>query len=172
MLEAIRIIQETDYEPYKTLLFVAFSGEGLEGGEYAFDLDVNRLLQARSVLSKFELEAIVQLRSVGAGTGNRLEISAGGNLRLAELFERAARRMDVDTIRANESIDISVIYREGSSLTSSEQDAPIIRLFWEGWEEYSRLPTDTVDNISTANLEKAGRTLALSLMILGRETEY
>jgi ABC-type dipeptide/oligopeptide/nickel transport system permease subunit len=34
MLEAIRVIQQTDYEPYKSLLFVAYSAEGLEGGEY------------------------------------------------------------------------------------------------------------------------------------------
>ena len=33
MLEAIRVLQETDYQPYKTLFFVAYSGEGFEGGE-------------------------------------------------------------------------------------------------------------------------------------------
>jgi len=173
MLEAIRVMQETDYEPYRSFLFVAYSGEGLEGGEFVSDPDVTRFLQAHPGFTNFKLEAIVKLRGVGGGTGDRLEISAGGSLRLAELFETAARRLGVDTVRADETIDIGVIY-EGESvlpLVQEGQEAPVVRLFWEGWDEHSRLPTDTLANISAANLEEAGRTLALSLMILGRERE-
>ncbi len=174
MLEAIRVMQETDYEPYRSFLFVAYSGEGLEGGESVSDPDVTRFLQAQPGFTSFKLEAIVKLRGVGGGTGDRLEISAGGSLRLAELFETAARRMGVTTVRADETIDISVIYEGGNvlPLVQEGQKAPTVRLFWEGWDEHSRLPTDTLANISAANLEEAGHTLALSLMILGREREY
>jgi ABC-type dipeptide/oligopeptide/nickel transport system permease component len=174
MLEAIRVMQETDYEPYRSFIFVAYSGEGLEGGESVADPDVTRFLQAQPGFTKFKLEAIVKLRGVGGGTGDRLEVSAGGSLRLAELFEMAAKRMGVRTVRADETIDIGVIYEGEGVLPQVQegQEAPIVRLFWEGWEEHSRLPTDTLDNISVASLEEAGRTLALSLMILGREREY
>jgi hypothetical protein len=48
----------------------------------------------------------------------------------------------------------------------------VVRLQWEGWEENSRLPTDTVENISADDLEEAGRALAMALMILGREQNY
>jgi hypothetical protein len=172
MLETARVINESDYQPYKTFLFVAHSGEGLEGGEYATEPDVARLLQARSGLSGLELEAIVQLRGVGGGAGRRLEISAGGSLRLAELFESSARSMGVGVVRAKETIDISVIYQDGDTSQQSGQDAPVARLFWEGWDQHSRLPTDTLETVSAENLEQAGRALALSLMVLGRETNY
>ena len=172
MLETARVINKSGYQPYKTFLFVAYSGEGLEGGEYATEPDVARLLQARSGLSGLELEAIVQLRGVGGGSGRRLEISAGGSLRLAKLFESSARSMGAGVVRAKETIDISVIYQDADTSQQSGQDAPVVRVFWEGWDQRSRLPTDTLENVSAENLEQAGRALALSLMVLGRETNY
>jgi ABC-type dipeptide/oligopeptide/nickel transport system permease component len=172
MLEAIRVIQETDYQPYKSMFFVAYSGEGLEGGEYVLEPDVTRFTQARAGVPRFELEAIIRLRGVGGGTGRRLEVAAGGNMRLAELVERSARRVGVRTVRADEAIDISVIYDEHGASAGDKEAAPTVRLFWEGWHEHSRLPTDTLANVDGDTLEEAGRTLALTLMILGRETEY
>jgi hypothetical protein len=172
MLEAIRVIQETDYQPYKTMMFIAYSQEGLEGGEYAYAPDVNRFFKARRALSNLELEAIVQLRGLGGGTGDRLEIAAGGSQRLAKLLSAAARRTGVRTTRARETIDISVIYRDSGSSPQGGMDAPMVRLSWEGWEATSRTPADTVENVSPGNLKQAGRALALALMVLGRETEY
>jgi ABC-type dipeptide/oligopeptide/nickel transport system permease subunit len=172
MLEAIRVLQETDYQPYKSLFFIAYSGEGLEGGEYVLEPDIKRFTQARAGMPHFELEAIIRLRGVGGGTGRRLEVAAGGNMRLAELVERSARRSGVRTVRADEAIDISVIYDERSASLEDKVDAPTVRVFWEGWDAHSRLPTDTMDKISAETLEEAGRTLALTLMILGRETNY
>ena len=63
------------------------------------------------------------------------------------------------------------IYEEGSPYESG-QDAPEVRLSWEGWAEDARLPSDTMDNISVDNLSDAGRTLTLALMIMGRERQY
>ena len=172
MLEAIRVLQESDYQPYKTMMFVAYSAEGLEGGEPVRDPDVSRFLKARPALSRLELEAVIQLRGVGGGTGKRLEIAAGGSQRLAKLLQSSARRMGVRTTRAREDVDISVIYRESDSSPAGGTDAPSVRLFWEGWEASSRMPADTLENVSAENLEQTGRTLALALMVLGREREY
>lgn len=80
--------------------------------------------------------------------------------------------MGVDTVRSADPIDISVIDDEGNSALESSQEAPLVGLYWEGWEEHSRRATDTLENISAEALEEAGRALALSLMILGRETNY
>jgi hypothetical protein len=80
--------------------------------------------------------------------------------------------MGTDVLRSEEAIDISVIYTDGSASNQSGQEAPVVRFFWEGWEEHSRLLSDTLENISADNLEEAGRALALSLMILGREAQY
>ena len=172
MLEALRVMNDSDYQPFRTFLFVAYTGEGLDGGEPVSNPDVNRFLQAKTGFARiFDIEAVVILRGLGAGAGDRLEVSAGGSLRLAELFEEVADQMGVDAYRSNETIDISLIYDEISAFQSG-QEAPTVRLFWEGWQETSRRSTDTLESISPENLEQAGKTLALSLMILGRETQY
>jgi ABC-type dipeptide/oligopeptide/nickel transport system permease subunit len=170
LLEALRTMQETEYQPYKSFLFVAYSGEGLDGGERVIEGDVSKILQANPSFSNFTLDSIILLRGLGDGTGDRLEISAGGSLRLAELFEMAARRMGVGTVRSSETIDISLIYDQTPS-TGGGQDAPMVRLYWEGWEATSRLPTDALVNVSPDNLEDAGRALSLALMVMGRENE-
>jgi hypothetical protein len=172
MLEAIRVMQETEYQPNRTFLFIAYSGEGLEGGERVSDPEISRFLQAKVGFStSLKPEAVIHIRGVGAGSGDALQISAGGSLRLVELFETAARRMNADVERRDDPIDISVIYEEGSPYDSG-QDAPEVGLSWEGWSDYARLPNDTIDNISAEKLEDAGRTLTLALMIMGREREY
>jgi len=172
MLEAIRIIQETEYQPYKSFLFIAYSGEGLDGGEYVFNPDVKSFLQAKTGFANFDIEAIIHLRGVGSGQGDRLEISAGGSLRLTELFEEAAQQMGVETVRKDEGIDMNLIYNTGNSFLQSGVEAPDVRMFWEGWEDYSRMPTDTYQNIRVENLSDTGKTLSMALMILGRETQY
>jgi peptide/nickel transport system permease protein len=174
MLEAIRVLDEADYQPRRSFLFIAYSGEGLDGGEPVNDPDVKRFLQAKTgFIGRFEPVAIVQLRGLGDGTGDRLEVSASGSLRLADLFETAAKQTGVRPVRSEEAIDISLIYEEvNASADSSGKQAPVVRLYWEGWDETSRLPEDTLEQISEENLQKAGRTLAMALMALGREIEY
>ena len=80
--------------------------------------------------------------------------------------------MGVRTVRTSDNIDISVIYGDGDSFYEGGQEAPIARLYWEGWEANSRLPTYTLTHLSANSLEDAGRALTLSLIILGRETNY
>jgi len=172
MLEAIRTMQESGYQPYRTFLFVAYSAEGLEGGEPVYPPDVDRFLLAkRGFSTSFEIEAVVDLRGLGAGDGDGLVISSGGSLRLADLFEEAARRMKVPARRGGEAVDISIVFEEGGRYDTG-QEAPHIGLRWEGWEASSRRPVDTLESVSADKLEQAGRVLSLALMILGRETQY
>ncbi len=172
MLEAIRTMQETGYQPYKTFLFVAYSGEGLEGGVAVLPRDVSKFLQAKLGFStSFEVEAVVELRGLGAGRSDGLALSAGGSLRLANLFEEAARQMGVKARRAREPVDISIVFEEKGFMESG-QEAPNVGLSWDGWEETSRTPSDTLEGISADKLERAGHALTMALMILGRETQY
>ncbi len=172
MLEAINTMQETGYQPYKTFLFIAYSGEGQEDGINVPRPEVSQFLQAKQGFAdSFEIEAVVELRGLGAGQGDGLILSAGGSKRLADLSETSAQRMDVRVSRAREPLDISIIF-EDKSFSEGGQEAPNIQLSWEGWEATSRLPTDTLDTISQDKLEQSGRALALTLMTLGRETQY
>jgi len=97
MLEAIRVIQETDYQPFKSYLFVAYSGEGLDGGELANDPAVKKFLQARTGMLNFKVEAIIKLQGLGGADGDKLVVSSGGSLRLAELMDKAAGLMGVQS---------------------------------------------------------------------------
>jgi peptide/nickel transport system permease protein len=172
MLEAIRAMHESGYEPYRSFLFVAYTGEGQEGGEWVSPVEVEEFLRAKKGFSEnFEVEAVVNLRGLGAGTGEGVVISAGGSLRLADLLERAAGQMGVSSRRSGDPIDISIVFEE-KELGEEGQKAPDVGLSWEEWEAMSRTPADTIASISRDKLEESGRTLSLALMILGRERQY
>ncbi|HUT18348.1 MAG TPA: hypothetical protein VM366_04245, partial [Anaerolineae bacterium] len=64
-----------------------------------------------------------------------------------------------------------IVYEEKSRWEGG-QEAPEIRLSWEGWEETARQPTDTPAALSSDKLERAGRAITLALMVLGREQRY
>lgn len=171
MLEIIRTMRETGYEPYKTILFVAYSGEGFEGGA-PFEPQVARFLQTKYGFSdNFEIEAIIELRGLGSSQGENLEIIAGGSLRLANLFEESARRMNTPVRRVGNEIDLSIVFSD-MRVNASAEEAPSVGLAWAGWEQTANTPLDTAGSISQENLEAAGRAISLALMTLGRETDY
>jgi peptide/nickel transport system permease protein len=168
MLEIIRTMQESGYQPNRTFLFVAFSGEGMEGGEWAAPR-ISKLLQTKiGFENNFKTEAVIDLRALGSSGRGGLLIYTGGSERLTGLFERAAAQLRMPTRRAWEAVDLSIIFDD----RGRGQEAPYVRLSWDGWEETSRRPTDTLENISSGSLEKSGRMISLALMILGREINY
>ncbi|MFN2188269.1 MAG: ABC transporter permease subunit, partial [Candidatus Promineifilaceae bacterium] len=171
MLEAIRLLQETDYQPFKSFLFVTYTGEGLDGGELANDPDVKKFLQAKTGMTNFTIEAIIKLQGLGGSDGDKLVVSSGGSLRLAELMDEAAGVMGVQTKRSDDAINMAFVY-EDNPFAEGGEEAPTIRLSWEDWQEKSRTSNDNLENISPENLEDAGKALAMTLMILGREIEY
>lgn len=171
MIETIRTMQESGYQPYKTFLFVAYSGEGLEGGENV-QAEAAKFLRAKTgFASTYEIDTIVDLRGLGAKEGNDLLLSAGGSLRLANLFESAAKRMGTPIQRAGERVDISVVFEDGNTVIGGGDEAPRIGLLWEGWDLTAGTMLDTYENVSVAHLDESGKTLSLALMMLGRETQ-
>jgi hypothetical protein len=171
-MEVLRAMQETGYQPYRTFLFIAYSGEGLEGGEAVQPSDVQKFLQAhRGFVGHLDVQAIVHLRGLGAGSGDELVYSAMGSRRLSSLFERSAHQMGVSARPAGEAIDIGIVY-EDKSRWEGGQRAPEIQISWEGWEETARLPSDTASSLSAEKLERSGQSIALALMVMGRELRY
>ena len=172
MLEAIRAMKTSGYQPYRTLLFVAYSAEGQEGGEWVYPPDVERFLEAKKGFSSsFDIEAVMDLRGVGAGDGDALIISAEGSARLADLLDTCAARMGVKAKRGGESVDIGIVFEEKSRYESG-QEAPKVGLRWEGWEAMSYRPVDTLSEVSAEKLDRAGRVASLALMTLARERQY
>ena len=172
MLEAIRVLQETGYQPYRTLLFAAYSGEGSEGGHPVSNPEGSEFLRAARGFSRaYEIEAVIRLRALGAGDGSGLALYGGGNLRLINLFKEAARKAGLNARPVDELLDVGIIFQD-RSFWEGGQEAPGISLAWEGWGATSGLPSDTLAILSSDKMEQAGRALALALMILGRERNY
>ena len=172
MLEAIRALKESGYQPYRTLLFVAYSGEGYEGGHTVLNPEGSEFLTAARGFSRaYDIEAVIRLRALGAGDGSGIALSGGGNLRLISLFKEAARRTGVNARPVDELLDVGIIFHD-RSFWEGGQEAPEISIAWEGWGETSGLTSDTSAMLSSEKMEQAGRTLALALMILGRERDY
>jgi hypothetical protein len=172
MLEAIRTLQEQEYEPYRTFLFVAYAGEGQPHGlGYGLPIEPDTFLKAKAhFATAYDLQTVVYLRGLGRGSEPVLEISAGGSQRLLNTFEEAARRVGVRTQRAADRLDIDVVFDEGGAFDSADE-VPNVTLSVEGWQETSRRPTDTLQGISARTLEDMGEALTLALMVMGRE-EY
>jgi hypothetical protein len=165
-------MQESGYQPYKTFLFVAYSGEGKEGGE-PVDLDeVRQFLEAKyGFAAEFDIEAVIELRGLGNSEGGRMLVTSDSSQRLADLFESAARRMGVPVRKTGEQPELNRLF-ESSSGGESGQSLPRLQVSWEGWEATSHMPTDDLDRISAEELQRAGRAVSLALMILGREINY
>lgn len=172
LIEVVRAMQESGYQPYRTFLFIAYSGEGLEGGEPIQPADVSKFLQAHhGFSSSLQVEAVVHLRGLAGEQGDQLVLSATGSRRLLQVFQRAARQMGVPARTADDHVDMSIIFEEKSAREGGQQ-APGIQLGWEGWEKVTHTSSDTVEALSTDRLERAGRVLTLALMSMGRELRY
>ena len=172
MMEIIRNMKETGYQPYRTYLFVAYAGEGFEGGGLYSTEDINQFLEAKYGFSKFyDVVAVIELQGVASGDGDELMVDSKGSLRLGKLFESAAKRVNLPIQLSGEAMDLDRIFDAGSAQEAGEE-APRIVLSWEGWERTRYSSTDTPDNISQDALDKVGRALSLTLMILGREQDY
>lgn len=171
MLEMIRTMQESGYQPNKTFLFIAYSGEGLEGGEWV-NPDISKFLQTKYGFStSLILEAVIEIRGVGAGNGDGLLLSTDGSLRLVNLFENSAKRLRIPVSRADSLVDLSVIFEEDSHVQPADE-APYVGLFWEGWQETGGTDEDYLETISVDHLQQAGETISLASMVIGQEINY
>ncbi len=166
MLELIRTLQESGYQPYRSILFVAYSGEGLEGGEPVRPRDVSKFLQAKpGFATAFTVDGIIELR--GLGSGGELLLDVSGSQRLGQVFEQAARRMRLKARREEAPIDLSIVFEERSRYQGGDE-APQIGVYGPEWESVSRTPQDAPERLSAGALARFGRAVTLAVMTLGR----
>jgi hypothetical protein len=169
MLEAIRAMQESGYQPFKTFLFVAYSGEGLP--DLLAAPDAESFLQAKTGFdTAFEIEGVIYLRGLGAG-GDALSVTALENSDLSKLIETAAHLNDVDTDRSSGHPSLNV-FVPGFNPPLNATEYPQVGISRTGWDKTAHLPNDTTTFVTSQNIEEAGRAVSLGLMILGRETSY
>jgi len=166
MLEAIRTLQESGYQPFKTFLFVAYSGEGLPDLTRA--PEIQSFLEARSTFTNaYEIENVIYLRGLGIGTEDTLAIWSEEKSDLAKLTETAVHLAGLKTERVQGPPSMNIYVPRGER-QKPESDYDVIGLSRLGWERSARLKNDTATFISTDELQKAGEAVTLALMILGR----
>jgi peptide/nickel transport system permease protein len=169
MIEALRTLQDSGYQPYKTILFVAYSGEGLP--ELAPAPDAESYLQAKTGFAdSFNIEAVIYLRGMGIGQADTLGVWIQEQSDLAKLVETASHLSGMSTERLNAHPSMNVFVPQAS--TQFQDAPPSVGLSRLGWERSARLPSDTATFIQSGELEDAGEAVSLTLMILGREINY
>lgn len=169
MLEAIRTMQESGYQPFRTFLFVAYSGEGLP--DLASAPEVRRYLDARVGFDEaFDIQAVIYLRGLGAG-GDRMSVWSPGKSGLAKLMESAAQLTGMRTERMSGNPDMNV-FVPGGSEAAGEEEFPQVGVSRQGWQKTAHLPNDSLTFVTPGRLEETGRAISLGLMIIGRERSY
>jgi ABC-type dipeptide/oligopeptide/nickel transport system permease subunit len=168
MLEAIRAMREAEYQPYRTFIFIAYSGEGFEGGSRFQVENVDKFLEAKfGFSSAYELLGVIELGPLGPESGEGVIVTSDGSLRLTKLFAKAAGEQGLNVERVGADLDLERIFETGSTIESGSETP---------WIEISGMKKDQEpDQLKFQDqeyLEQVGRALTQTLMVLGRELDY
>jgi Zn-dependent M28 family amino/carboxypeptidase len=163
MLEIARVLKEAPYPPKRTVVFVAWpDGERYEG------LSVSNAMNARAGLRSLNVEVVLELSGVGAGTGKEIALGQGSSYRLVQLFQEAADRVGASTTTRGRGphygMDVDLGYGGRSAMT--------VYVSWDGSDQTAHTVEDTCEAIDPKKLEQVGETTLLALTALSRELEY
>jgi ABC-type dipeptide/oligopeptide/nickel transport system permease subunit len=164
MLELARLLKNSPYAPKRTILFVAWSGG--ERGESFKYLDI---MNAYRELNDFEVNEIIEISGVGAGSGTAVNIGAQSSYRLVKLVQDAGKRLGIKTTTRGRGPHYGII--EGVN-TLTPREAPSLYISWDGSDDSAHTLLDTLENIDPQKLRKSGRLLTLISLILSRENNY
>ncbi|HSH01438.1 MAG TPA: ABC transporter permease subunit, partial [Anaerolineae bacterium] len=164
MLEAIRTLQESGYEPYKTFLFIAYSGEGLPDQQLA--PDPRSYLTAKTGFTRFNIQGVVYLRGL-AGAGERHVIWTDQANEFTKTIETASDLLVRNPRKRNDHPAMN-LFTSPQAPRNSDQDIPQVGFSREGWEVKARLSGDTLTFVNNENLATSGQALTLGLMIVGQ----
>ena len=163
MLEMARVLSQGDYEPKKTVVFVAWTG-----GERGETLSVRDAMNAKLGFSSLTVEVVIELSGVGAGSGKGIALGDGSSHRLVQLYQDAASRMGVSTTTRGRGPHFGAYVRPESR---SESALPIY-VSWDGSDQTAHTAWDTFEAIDPEKLDRVGQTTLLVLTVLSREVEY
>ncbi|MEW5826517.1 MAG: ABC transporter permease subunit [Candidatus Bipolaricaulota bacterium] len=163
LLEAARLLTQTEYQANRSFLFVAYGEAGWGEDGARSDPTASRLLDEISLPSHyFTLKAAVRLEAFAGDERARLCVETARGSELSEIFRSSAARLGVGA-------SVSLLEGRTQDPGESGDDAvPEVTLSLGRCGE--RLTEGPVaDSVSTIAVERAGRAVTLGLMVLGRE---
>jgi ABC-type dipeptide/oligopeptide/nickel transport system permease component/ABC-type lipoprotein export system ATPase subunit len=164
MLEVARVLKEANYQPKRTIMYVAWAG-----GELYQAPDFWGILRERpGFLESYRIAAAIDLRMVGGGSGDTLLLDRGSSNRLTEALQQAARRSKVSASTLGKGP--YGVY--GHLYQAPERKIPYVFLTWDGSGDNVHRPEDTIESIQPDKLGDVGRVVALAVMYLGHEKGY
>lgn len=163
LLELARLLKSSPYPPKRTVLFVAWSG-----GERGESLSLTNIMSSKTGFSVLEIEVVIELSGVGAGTGQAIALGQGSSFRLVQLFQDAAGRVGAATTTRGRDPHYGTIARRAFGGRS----ALSLYISWDGADALAHTAGDTIATIDAQKLEQVGRATSLGLLVLSREADY
>lgn len=164
VLELARAIQESPSKPDKTVVFVLWSG-----AERGLSLTSKEVMNSLPGFNELTIEAIVELSSLGYGDGDKLVIGEDSSYRLYKLFNKAARRVGLDTLVVDQSVRYHTKPVRGDLMG---RQAMTLYAHWENPDRYAHTTQDTWETIDLEKLQQSGRAILLSLQVMIHEEAY
>lgn len=164
MLEVARVLKQADYQPRRTVMFVAWAGSERHGTPDFWGM----LRERPGFLEQYRIVAAIDLVGVGGGATDTLLLERSSSGRLTEALQEAARRIGV----ASSTLGSGPYGVYARLYPAPEKKIPYVSVTWSGSGTGLQTPQDKVENLSTNKLEKAGRIVALATMYLGHERDY
>jgi hypothetical protein len=164
MLEIARVLkQEALFDPDKTVVFIAWSG-----GERREALSDSEVMNAKGGFGLLNVEVILELSGVGAGTGEGIAIGQGTSYRLATLVSDAAGRLNIPVTQRGRGPH----FGQFTNLAFGGRDALSAYIHWDGSDWLAHTPQDTYDIIDPQKMQQVGETTMLVLTVISREVNY
>lgn len=163
MLEIARVLKTGEYSPDRTIIFIAWTG-----GDRSEQLDLYEVINFNPNLKNFQIEGVIELTGVGAGSGRMVAIGESSSYRLIQLYQEAAAKMGVRTTTRGRGPH----YAFPIMNLVSPRSAPSLYLSWHGSDELAHTPLDNLESIDLEKIEKVGQSTTLMLTVMSREVEY
>ena len=163
MLEMARVLKNSPYKPEKTIAFVAWSG-----AERGQGFSIKNITNATTSFNGMTVEAVLELSGMGAGTGNGISLDQGTSYRLFQVFDDAAKVMDLPLTTRGRGPHFSFVNHEGFGGRS----ALSAYVSWDGSDYNVHTSQDNFQNISAEKLTKSSETTLLALTYISREPDY
>ena len=163
MLELARALENSPYQPKRTVVFAAWAG-----GERREGVSVDTLMNAHLGFDQLTVDAVMELSGVAGGSGQAIAIGQDTSYRLVQLFQQAAGELGYKTTTRGRGPHYGI----PSSAGFGGREALPISLSWDGSDALAHTPGDSIQAIDPMKLQAVGRSALLTLTVLTREPDY